>query len=317
MAAQARNPDFLRYFFINENLNRYLFSDYGDRYGSGHHYRYGMIWLLALAGFLPWSLVLPGALWTIRRRIALRSFWIERPALVFFGLWGISPLVIFTFAKQVHPGYILPGIPGLAVCTALLLPEVPHSRLRLLFGILSVIVVAAPPIIGISQSCFGTKPLSPLLFLPSLFGIGWVTYRMIHGKLDELLLGVASATAFASTTWLLADDISKQVSTKTILECISAHSHHTQPTVGVVDANTYSLYFYSRALRNDAQQPIVIQYLSSDSLPENLPDDILLRTKDLSELSTILLSSHQQQSSLGRWTWLRRSQTSSTPVVCP
>lgn len=317
VAAQARNPDFLRYFFVNENLNRYLLSDYGDRYGSGHHYPYGMIWLVALAGFLPWSLVLLAALWTIRRRIVLGSFWSERPALVFFGLWGISPLVIFTFAKQIHPGYILPGIPGLAVCAALLLHEAPRSWLRLLYGTLSVIVVAAPPVIGIYQSYFGTTPLSLLLLLPSLFGIVWVTYRMIHGKLDELLLGVATATAFASTTWLLADDISRQVSTKTILECISAHSHHTQPTVGVVDANTYSLYFYSRALGNDAKRPIVVHYLSSDSLPARLPDDILLRTKDLGEVKKNLPSAYQLQSSLGRWTWLRRSQISITPLLCP
>ncbi len=316
MAAQAQNSDFLRYFFINENLNRYLLSDYGDRYGSGHHYPYGMIWLLALAGFLPWSLVMLGALWTIRRSIVLRSFWREHPGLIFFGLWGISPLIIFTLAKQIHPGYILPGIPGLAVCTALFLRETPVSRLRPLYGFLSVIVALAPPIIGISGSYFGTNTPSPLLFLPSLFGIAWVAYRMHHGKLDEMLLGVATAAAFASTTWLLADDISERVSTKPILRCMNTYSQSAQPTIGVLDANTYSLYFYSRALSDATKRPLVIHYLTRDNLPERLPEDILLRTKDLDEVSTLLPSSYHQQSSMGRWTWVSRSQVA-IPLACP
>lgn len=32
---QRQNPGFLYYFFINENFFRYLFAEYGDRYGSG------------------------------------------------------------------------------------------------------------------------------------------------------------------------------------------------------------------------------------------------------------------------------------------
>lgn len=58
IAVQARHPDFLHYFFIQEHFLRYVSSDYGDRYGGPHIQPYGTsLWYFLLA-FLPASLLL-------------------------------------------------------------------------------------------------------------------------------------------------------------------------------------------------------------------------------------------------------------------
>lgn len=54
-----KNPDFLEYFFLHENLERFLYQNYGDRYGSGRETFHGMavFWFcvvnLPLLFFLP------------------------------------------------------------------------------------------------------------------------------------------------------------------------------------------------------------------------------------------------------------------------
>ena len=54
-----KNPDFLEYFFLHENLGRFLYQDYGDRFGSGRETFRGMaiLWFglvnLPLLFFLP------------------------------------------------------------------------------------------------------------------------------------------------------------------------------------------------------------------------------------------------------------------------
>lgn len=62
MEEQA-NPDFLRYYFVQENFQRYLIHDYGDRYGTGHVYMRGSVWWMAALSFLPWTLLLGMVPW--------------------------------------------------------------------------------------------------------------------------------------------------------------------------------------------------------------------------------------------------------------
>lgn len=49
-------PGFCSYFFLNENFLRFLRHDYGDRFGAGREFFYGMSFVWLLIGTLPWSL---------------------------------------------------------------------------------------------------------------------------------------------------------------------------------------------------------------------------------------------------------------------
>ncbi len=96
---EQREPGTLRYFFLNENLGRFLVQEYGDRFGSGHKFFFGcsVPWLAALA--LPWT---P---WFFRR-VAWRGLRICFPAvatLTMVGFWALTP--------RVPLAYLLPAVP--------------------------------------------------------------------------------------------------------------------------------------------------------------------------------------------------------------
>lgn len=116
IVAELRNPGFIKYFFVNENALRFLASDYGDRYGSGHTKPYGTIWLMLVAGFFPAVLLLLALVVRARRASCVRQS--ICPWMWFALLWGLSPALLFTFGRQVSFAYVLPGIPGLAIFTA-------------------------------------------------------------------------------------------------------------------------------------------------------------------------------------------------------
>lgn len=119
--AEQRNPGFLKYFILNEHFLRFLKRDFGEQRGSlGHTYFYGSIWGMGLAGFLPWSPLLLLAAWRAARARLWRSLaGQERVALLL--AWALAPLVLFTLARNIMMAYVLPGLPGLAMLTGLLL----------------------------------------------------------------------------------------------------------------------------------------------------------------------------------------------------
>ena len=123
---ERSNPGFLKYFFINENLLRYLIKDYGDQFGSGHRYPYGSSWLFLLAAFFPWTLIfLPSLIERIRNGLR------EDKLLLYFICWGFGPALFLTFARQLLGTYLLPSLGGLAIFTAVTYPQVIHRRNQL------------------------------------------------------------------------------------------------------------------------------------------------------------------------------------------
>ncbi len=122
---EISNPGFIRYFFINENFLRFLVKDYGDMYGSGHEYSRGSSWWMLFVVFLPWSFILCWKLYYYLKNIfkvndlkpKLSSF------TGFFLISGLTPAIFFTLVKQLHLGYLLPAVSGLAIYIALLLEK--------------------------------------------------------------------------------------------------------------------------------------------------------------------------------------------------
>lgn len=96
---EGREPGTLRYFFLNENLARFLTQDYGDRYGHGHAFFRGIS--------VPWflSLTLPWGLFLLRRRAVrrLRRCFPALAALGMMGFWALTP--------RVPLAYLLPAVP--------------------------------------------------------------------------------------------------------------------------------------------------------------------------------------------------------------
>jgi 4-amino-4-deoxy-L-arabinose transferase-like glycosyltransferase len=115
LIAEQKTPGFLQYFLIGEHFERFLVTGWtGDLYGVARAQPHGMIWLIGVLGFLPWSFFFIRPLLRIRsvaaRFRADASGWGS-----YLLLWMLSPLLIFTAANNIIVPYVLPGIPAAAV----------------------------------------------------------------------------------------------------------------------------------------------------------------------------------------------------------
>jgi 4-amino-4-deoxy-L-arabinose transferase-like glycosyltransferase len=121
--AEIRNPGFLKYFLWNENFGRYLKSDYGDAYGTGHRQPFGTAWLMMVPALCPWSVLLPAMVVAFGRRALTKGALLTSISdpMIWFGLcWTFSCPVLLLGAEQYTATYIMPSMPGFALLSAAL-----------------------------------------------------------------------------------------------------------------------------------------------------------------------------------------------------
>ncbi|MBQ4439436.1 glycosyltransferase family 39 protein, partial [bacterium] len=124
---QRKNPDFLEYFFINENFKRFLFKEYGDRYGSGRESFRGMALVFFAVCNLPFLLfaLIPAYV----RRPDVRPFLKKMRDYLRDPLTGISLLSVLSISlfwsltSRVLITYLLPTIPFASCLVAELLEK--------------------------------------------------------------------------------------------------------------------------------------------------------------------------------------------------
>lgn len=129
IAAEIATPGFLRYFFLQENLLRFVSSsESGLRYGTLHTHTRGMIWVMLCGVAFPWSLIAVGRLWGRERAQGAFETVRRDSRVLFLVCWGVSAPLFFTAARQVLPTYTYAGLPPLAILMAMGLAAVIDSR---------------------------------------------------------------------------------------------------------------------------------------------------------------------------------------------
>ena len=135
--AEIRSPGFLEYFIIGEHIERFLVSGWqGDLYGSAHVEPRGMIWVFWLACASPWSFVIGAMLIKKWRKAPSRTIEASQYGInKYLICWMISPLILFTFAGNILPAYVLPGLSAMAVLIAI---NTKLSKASIINGVVSL-----------------------------------------------------------------------------------------------------------------------------------------------------------------------------------
>jgi 4-amino-4-deoxy-L-arabinose transferase-like glycosyltransferase len=123
IAVQRENPTFLRFFFLEHNLERFATNLYEHRQPFWYYFA------VLLVGLMPWTIIAIRAVvaalgdsiaeWKVRIN-PKRYLGHSRPGDAFpefLVLWALFPIVFFTFSKSKLPGYILPSIPPVTILT--------------------------------------------------------------------------------------------------------------------------------------------------------------------------------------------------------
>jgi len=114
--AERKTPGFLNYFLIGEHWKRFMVSGWrGDLYGHAHSHTLGTIWLYWLLAAMPWSLVLLIMLRKKKFRLQIGRVFNHNSWLIYLALWAITPMIVFTLARNILWTYILPGLPAFAL----------------------------------------------------------------------------------------------------------------------------------------------------------------------------------------------------------
>lgn len=165
---EHRNPGAVEYFFVNENFKRFLYREYGDKYGAGRETFRGMAILWTFLATLPWALV---PVWTAvktRAKPAWREFtFLSVAAITFF--WCLPSHTLLS--------YLLPVTPLFAAHLALKNDERPLLKISRVV----VPVVAVGLAIGLFLApLFSTKMLGAKA--PNFFGFSnRYSHEFYHG----------------------------------------------------------------------------------------------------------------------------------------
>jgi 4-amino-4-deoxy-L-arabinose transferase-like glycosyltransferase len=123
VAVQRANPQFLKVFFLEHNLERFATDLFQHRQPF---WFYVPVLILSL---MPWTVYAIAALvsaakqtwrdWRSSAPGAVREATVAGDAFPeFLVLWALFPIIFFSFSQSKLPGYILPSIPPCAILTA-------------------------------------------------------------------------------------------------------------------------------------------------------------------------------------------------------
>jgi len=194
---ERHNPGFLKYFFLNENLLRFLTHDYGDVYGSGHQYPRGSALMMAFVMGAPWTLYALVHFMRVGRAKVRMLVWSD-PSANFLFLGATVGVLFWCLARQLLFTYLLPMVPLFAAWLVWSVRNDAAARRRMLaaacalLAVLSVGILIATPFLNTTRSTRGIVALAhdyaarhayegPLVFARKtpysalFYGRGWVT----------------------------------------------------------------------------------------------------------------------------------------------
>ncbi|RMD84416.1 MAG: glycosyltransferase family 39 protein [Candidatus Dadabacteria bacterium] len=254
IAAEIKTPGFLHYFFINEHIKRYLFSNFGIKYGSGHSYAYGSIWIMAVLAFIPWSVHLLLSAYAFR--IKLKEAIVEKNDWGLYLLcWALSAPIFFTFSKHILATYLLPSIPPLSLLTVLAFHYAEDKNRQNLYSKITQVLVALMYFGALIAIGFGIKFGEPFTVTALSVVLIWLSIALIRsqnfqnketGFASRQIKTVAISTILLYSLVVLNFNhyVSNKRSAKSLLEYVASISRKKRIKIAVLQSHSYGAYFY-------------------------------------------------------------------------
>ena len=190
----AQNPDFLEFFLISHNVERFLTPVFRHQQPF---WFFGPVLLLALA---PWTATIVAALHEVATRLSGRN-WRGSPSMFLTG-WVLFPVVFFSLSQSKLPGYVLPSVPAAIVLLAhvVALGIGNQTRARVLglgtaasMGAIAVTFLIAPGVGSAGVEPGAVRPLALLLGTAAL-ATSYLGYRrQLRATVTVSALGIALA----------------------------------------------------------------------------------------------------------------------------
>jgi 4-amino-4-deoxy-L-arabinose transferase len=155
VAIAVREPDYWRYFFWEEHIQRFTGRGYGVHSQSVFYYV-----PVLLGGLLPWVFLAPGAVAGLRK-----IGWRSTPLVRYLSLWLGVPFLLFSASSGKLTPYILPCFPAVAVLFAMgtLRDLAANGQRRFAIGTtVTLVLVALVLAAGLVEES-GAVPGGPLL----------------------------------------------------------------------------------------------------------------------------------------------------------
>jgi 4-amino-4-deoxy-L-arabinose transferase-like glycosyltransferase len=156
---QRANPEFLHFFFVTQQVSRFLTTQDFNSKAPGWFYV-----PVVLAGFLPWTLFFFQALTQTLRRI-----WQDRQKHavdLFLVLWFLIIFIFFSIPRSKTVGYILPVLPAMALITARYIDVIwVNPRQQKFSGVKSIFILLCLAVAGM----FLAAPYLTVISFPATY----------------------------------------------------------------------------------------------------------------------------------------------------
>jgi 4-amino-4-deoxy-L-arabinose transferase-like glycosyltransferase len=154
LAAEARAPGFLQFFFVHEHFQRFATAE--ARRPGPIYYFLGVF----AAGFLP---ALPFLAEGFRGLGRISRWKDEHPDALFFAMWFAVVFLFFTVSQSKLPPYLLPAFPAAAALAGRGLTRAKGRVPWILCALCAALLAAAAALLPISRQWIGDYGLLPIV----------------------------------------------------------------------------------------------------------------------------------------------------------